>query len=250
MDRGYSWDWPHPLCVTKADLLVSFAMSKLPKSKTNTEPPVWHHFPGRSVAVWIIEPLPSWRWQRAVLTGIDTYSGSGFVILACNTSASTTIHVLLKCLIPHHGIPHNIASNQGIHFSAKEVQQWTQAHGIHSYYIARQPETTDPKESWNELLEPQLWFQLGDDPLKKNRVCLTECNMYFDSVTNIWCYIEIRASQVAQWSRIHLQCRRHRFDTWVRKIIPWRRKWQPTSVFLPGKSHGQRNLEGYSPRSP
>ena len=28
---------------------------------------------------------------------------------------------------------------------------------------------------------------------------------------------------------------------------PWRRKWQPTSVFLPGKSHGQRSLVGYSP---
>ena len=29
--------------------------------------------------------------------------------------------------------------------------------------------------------------------------------------------------------------------------IPWRRKWQPTPVFLPGKSRGQRGLEGYSP---
>ena len=29
--------------------------------------------------------------------------------------------------------------------------------------------------------------------------------------------------------------------------ISWRRKWQPTAVFLPGKSHGQRSLEGYSP---
>ena len=28
---------------------------------------------------------------------------------------------------------------------------------------------------------------------------------------------------------------------------PWRRKWQPTTVFLPGKSRGQRSLEGYSP---
>ena len=28
---------------------------------------------------------------------------------------------------------------------------------------------------------------------------------------------------------------------------PWRRKWQPTPVFLPGKSHGQRSLVGYSP---
>ena len=40
--------------------------------------------------------------------------------------------------------------------------------------------------------------------------------------------------------------RRCRFDPWVRKI-PWRRAWQPTPVFLPGKSHGQRCLAGFSP---
>ena len=40
--------------------------------------------------------------------------------------------------------------------------------------------------------------------------------------------------------------KRHGFNPWVRKI-PWRRKWQPTPVFLPGKSHGQRSLVGYSP---
>ena len=36
-------------------------------------------------------------------------------------------------------------------------------------------------------------------------------------------------------------------DPWVGKI-PWRRKWQPTLVFLPGESHGWRNLVGYSPQ--
>ena len=41
------------------------------------------------------------------------------------------------------------------------------------------------------------------------------------------------------------QCRRLRFDPWVEKM-PWRRKRQPTSVFMPGKSHGQRRLAGYS----
>ena len=35
-------------------------------------------------------------------------------------------------------------------------------------------------------------------------------------------------------------------DPWVQKIT-WRRKWQPAPVFLPGKSHGQRKLVGYSP---
>ena len=42
------------------------------------------------------------------------------------------------------------------------------------------------------------------------------------------------------------QCRRRGFNPWVKKI-PWRRKWQPTPVYLPGKSHRQRSLEGYSP---
>ena len=34
------------------------------------------------------------------------------------------------------------------------------------------------------------------------------------------------------------QCRKHGFSPWARKI-PWRRKWQPTPVFLPGQAHGQ-----------
>jgi len=41
------------------------------------------------------------------------------------------------------------------------------------------------------------------------------------------------------------QYRRHRFDPWVGKI-PWRRKLQPTPVFLPGESHVKRSLAGYS----
>ena len=32
------------------------------------------------------------------------------------------------------------------------------------------------------------------------------------------------------------------FDPWVGKIL-WRTAWQPTPVFLPGESHGQRSLE-------
>ena len=44
------------------------------------------------------------------------------------------------------------------------------------------------------------------------------------------------------------QCRKQRFNSWVRKI-PWRRKWQPTPAFLPGKSHSQKSLAGYSLRN-
>ena len=44
------------------------------------------------------------------------------------------------------------------------------------------------------------------------------------------------------------QCRRHKrrwFDPWVGKTH-WRRRWQPTPVFLPGESHGQRSAVSYS----
>ena len=41
------------------------------------------------------------------------------------------------------------------------------------------------------------------------------------------------------------RCKRHRFDPWVRKI-PWEGAWQPTPVFLPEGSCGQRSLVGYS----
>ena len=44
------------------------------------------------------------------------------------------------------------------------------------------------------------------------------------------------------------QCRRHKkleLDSWVRNI-PWERERQPTPIYLPGKSHGQRSLVGYS----
>ena len=51
---------------------------------------------------------------------------------------------------------------------------------------------------------------------------------------------------MVQWQRIHLPMQ----ETWVWSLgwkIPWRRKWQLTSVLLPGKFHGQRILVGYSP---
>ena len=44
----------------------------------------------------------------------------------------------------------------------------------------------------------------------------------------------------------YVQCGRPEFDPWVGKI-PWRRAWQPTSVFLPGEFPMERSLGGYSP---
>ena len=62
----------------------------------------------------------------------------------------------------------------------------------------------------------------------------------------------VQENGVPRWlrqKRICLQCRRHRFDPWVGKC-PWRRKRQPTPLFLLGESLGQRSLMGYNPWGP
>ena len=61
--------------------------------------------------------------------------------------------------------------------------------------------------------------------------------------------LELFLPQLPWWlsgESLCLKCRRSGFDHWVRKI-PWRRKWQPTPVFLPRESHRQRSLVCYSP---
>ena len=70
--------------------------------------------------------------------------------------------------------------------------------------------------------------------------------MYIHYVTLLNIFCVNRASLVAQRLNLCLQCGRPGFNPWVGKI-PWRRKWQPTPVFLPGESHERRSLVGYSP---
>ena len=65
-----------------------------------------------------------------------------------------------------------------------------------------------------------------------------DCSLPGSSVHGIF------QARVLEWVAIAFS-RRLRFNPWVGKI-PRRRKWQPTPVFLPGKSQGQRSLAGYS----
>ena len=57
-------------------------------------------------------------------------------------------------------------------------------------------------------------------------------------------YVNIPCEGLPWWlsnKESNCQCRRRGFNPWVGKI-PWKRKWQTTPVFLPGKFHGQRSL--------
>ena len=72
---------------------------------------------------------------------------------------------------------------------------------------------------------------------------------HYDNFTSCFSLFLLRNKKswgLPRWlscERICLQCRRCGFEPWLGSF-PWRRKWQPTPVFLPGKSHAQRNLAG------
>ena len=87
--------------------------------------------------------------------------------------------------------------------------------------------------TWKPPAHTQL-KQIGL-PIQSHRS--TCCSFYF-----LFPFLEVC------WIYLCLQCRRPRFDPWVREI-PWKREWQPTSVFLLGDFHGQRSLTGYIPCS-
>ena len=87
------------------------------------------------------------------------------------------------------------------------------------------------------------------EAILKSSLCPTEWNKPEREKQMLYINTYMGDSQVAKWWRIHKQCRRYRFapsETAVWKM-PWNSKWKLTPVFLPGKSHGQRSLVGYSP---
>ena len=90
-------------------------------------------------------------------------------------------------------------------------------------------------------------FALRETPIFKNKMTVFQIHaMIFKPVLFWWA---LNHYGLPWWLRrysVCLQCGKPGFNPWAGKI-PWRRKWQSTPVLLPGKSHGQRSLVGYSP---
>ena len=97
---------------------------------------------------------------------------------------------------------------------------------------------------WSHLILTTVWlliifYRLGNWTTKR----FISCSRLSSCYSNPWGFL---AGSVVKNLPVIRRCRRcHGFDPWVGKI-PWRRTWQPTPVFLPGKSHGQSSLVGYT----
>ena len=114
------------------------------------------------------------------------------------------------------------------------------------------------KNCWTKALASKVVYSYLRDMYRQQkltRICLkkihTDTHTCKDIYTHTHTYILIfmgfpDSSEGKEW-RVCLQRGRPGFDDSVWKI-PWRRKWQSTLVFLPGKSHGWRSLACYSPR--
>ena len=102
------------------------------------------------------------------------------------------------------------------------------------------------------LLFKKVWFKLCNVHMEfryKLRIFFTLPRFFFFSSVYFlpsfkdWVHILYLFPGGSDGKESAYQCRRPRFNPWVGKI-PWRRKWQPTPVFLPRKSHGHRSLVG------
>ena len=88
-------------------------------------------------------------------------------------------------------------------------------------------------ESALHIQWPKYWgFSINNSPLSEYLGLISFRNFGLPG------WLSGKKNSTCQW-------RRCRFDLWIGKL-PWRKKWQPIPVFLPGKSHGQKSLEGYN----
>ena len=101
------------------------------------------------------------------------------------------------------------------------------------------------RDPWSENKDP-LTMSCGQKTNKKKK---QKMQILGSHLKTFWVKISGNKAQVlyfrVPWwlsdKESACQCRTLRFNS-------WRRKWQPTPVFLPGKSHGQKSLAGYNPQ--
>ena len=116
-------------------------------------------------------------------------------------------------------------------------------HGLYSPWGRKESNTTERlslsfSSIYNNIISSHRNKPTSLKAITKNIVSFHIFICLFKYICTCWW---LSGKESACQCRRCLPSRRHRLDPWVEKIS-WRRKWQPTLVFLPRKSHGQRSL--------
>ena len=97
-----------------------------------------------------------------------------------------------------------------------------------------------------QIIHYSVYFRSKELENYRNKNNSDNPYLFFFSLKGLF-YYQLTSALGLSWclsgKETTCQRRRHRFDPWVGKM-PWRRKWQPAPVFLPGKPYGQRSLVG------
>ena len=116
---------------------------------------------------------------------------------------------------------------------------------IQSNFSFQSLSRTHPNFQWNSLVLKSILLSIPTFPSLFLPIPSKQKDL-IGSKHDSWASQVVNATEPACQGRRPKGCS---FNPWVGKI-PWRRVWQPTPVFLPGESHGQRSLVGYSPGGP
>ena len=97
------------------------------------------------------------------------------------------------------------------------------------------------------MQETWVWFLVREDAMEKEMATHFQYSCLENPIDRGAWHATVHSVPKSLTQLTFRKFRRHGFDPWVRKI--WRRRWQPTPVFLTWKSHGQRSLVGTVTRS-
>ena len=139
-----------------------------------------------------------------------------------------------------YGKPRQHIKKQRHHFANKGLS--SQTYGFSSSHVWMWD--LDHKEGW----APKnwcFWTVMLEMTLETPLDC-KETKLVNPKGNQSWIFTGSADAGIPLWLRqgVGLQCWRPMFNPWVGKIS-WRRIWQPTPVFLPGRSHGWRSMAGY-----
>ncbi|XP_072891825.1 uncharacterized protein [Hemitrygon akajei] len=122
--------------------------------------------PARVWQVDYIGPMPECRGKKYCLVMVDTYSGVVLARPSARADQDSTV-AGLDYLISHYGIPEEIQSDNGSHFTGGQVADWAVAHGVYwVFHIPYYPQASGLVERMNGLLKEQIRLLTPSHTLK------------------------------------------------------------------------------------
>ncbi|XP_031756329.1 uncharacterized protein LOC101735039 [Xenopus tropicalis] len=161
-----TWQWAQQRGIPLTQIQVKDIIAKCPVCQEAKKWPPLTPLPGKihrgqkPGQVWQVDyigPLPGGRGGlKYCATAVDTYSGLVQVFPTKSADQKTTLR-LMQLLIQHYGMPQEVQSDNGTHFTGQTVKQWAEDNGVYwVFHIPYYPQGAALIERMNGLLKEQM----------------------------------------------------------------------------------------------